>query len=158
VTDEENKRLVAELEKLGGYDGWRFTYEYPGFFCYSHHQLPYTVSCTPDWSKDGTLPIEVQDDHGRFFAEHSTVLSFPAEGRTGQKIFDLVQPTLDKLRALPRVIEVMVKLTEEEIVALKAARNYVREHMAVKHPWAVRDAAMEGIGKVLEAVRVAQKS
>jgi hypothetical protein len=100
--DPEGDRLVTELNELGPYDGWRFSYEYPGYFCYSHPDLPYNVFFTPDWSGVETLPIEVQDDEGRHCEEHSATLPLPREGRTGRQLLDLVRPTLDKLAKLPR--------------------------------------------------------
>jgi len=90
-------RLVAEMMALPPYRGWRFTYEYPGYFCYSHPDDSRSVFFTPDWEADGTMPIDIQDDNGRGYAEHCDCLPLPHEGRTGQKIFDLVRPTLDKL-------------------------------------------------------------
>ena len=99
MRDAETDVLVAELEELAPYDGWRFSYEYPGFFCYSRADLPFNVFFTPDWQEAETLPIEVQDDEGYHHAEHSTTVPLPRGGRTGQKLFDLVRPTLDKLSA-----------------------------------------------------------
>jgi hypothetical protein len=45
-----------------------------------------------------------------------------------------------------------LKLTTDEVAALRKALDHVRVHMAHEHPWAVRDAAMTGIGKVLAAL------
>lgn len=95
----ELTRLCHELNELGQYRGWRFTYEYPGYFCYSHAEVPYRIFFTPDWEGAETLPIEVQDDEGSCHEEHSDRLSLPRDGRTGQKIFEMVRPTLDKLLA-----------------------------------------------------------
>ena len=97
MKDSETDRLVTELEALGPYNGWQFSYEYPGYYCYSCPGLPFNVFFTPDWQADGELPIEVQDDDGRHCEEHSTTLPLPREGRTGQQLLDLVRPTLDKL-------------------------------------------------------------
>ena len=102
MKDPKTDRLVAELDALGPYEGWRFSYEYPGYFCYSRPDLPFNVFFTPDWQDDGKLPIEVQDDEGGHCEEHSTTLPLPHEGRTGQQLLDLVRPTLDKLAKLPR--------------------------------------------------------
>ena len=98
--DPETDRLITELAALGTYQGWRFTYEYPGYFCYSHPDNSFSVFFTPDWEGDEILPIEVQVDDGQHCAEHSSTLPLPREGRTGQKIFELVRPTLDKLLAV----------------------------------------------------------
>jgi hypothetical protein len=100
---EETDRLVFELLELGQYQGWRFSYEYPGYFCYSRPDSKFRVFFTPDWEGVETLPIEVQDDDGDCYEEHGGLLSLPREGRTGKKIFDLVRPTLDKLSGAARV-------------------------------------------------------
>ena len=102
---QETDRLVAEMEELPHYRGWQFSYEYPGYFCYGHPDLPYRVAFTPDWEGDQELPIQVTDDDGNFYEEHSPVLPLPREGRTGGRLLDLVRPTLDKLLA-PRAEEI----------------------------------------------------
>jgi hypothetical protein len=90
-------RLAAELEKLGPYNGWRFSYEYPGLFCYSRPGSPFLVYFTPDWDHPGTLPIEVQDTEGNYYEERSGEAALPLEGRTGKLLQRLVRPTLDAL-------------------------------------------------------------
>lgn len=90
-------RLIAEMEEFPAYRGWSFTYEYPGYFCYSHDALPYRVFFTPDWGAEEVLPIEVQDWDGGYFEEYSTLLPLPREERSGEKLLNLVRPTLDKL-------------------------------------------------------------
>ena len=129
IQDPDTDRLIAELDDLGPYDGWRFSYEYPGYFCYSHPNLPFNVFFTPDWEDDGKLPIEIQDDDGGHCEEHSSVWLLPHDGRTGQQIFDLVRPTLDKLATLPPPVEptldLHVGLTAKEIAALKDALDHV---------------------------------
>jgi broad specificity phosphatase PhoE len=95
--ESETARLVAEMEALPDYRGWYFSYEYPGYFCYVHPDNDFSVFFTPDWEGDETLPIEVQDDDGHCYEEHSNRLPLPRDGRTGQKIFEMVRPTLDKI-------------------------------------------------------------
>jgi hypothetical protein len=46
-----------------------------------------------------------------------------------------------------------VELTADQLKALRAAREHVRVHMAHDHSWAVRDAAMDAIGKVVAPAR-----
>lgn len=160
MTDEETERLVAEMEALPSYRGWGFTYEYPGYFCFSHTELPYNVFCTPDWEGEESMPIEVQDDEGQVHEEHCDRLPLPYEGRTGQKIFELVRLSLDKLLALtPKVDpELCVRLTSAEIAALQKTHEHVRVHMAHEHPWEVRDTAMGAISKILAAAAHAAQS
>lgn len=96
MKDAETDRLVAELEALPPYRGWRFAYEYPGLFCY--HQAdggPISVFFTPDWSGDEELQVEVQTQDGDCL--DCQVLHLPREGRTGEQIAQLVRPTLDRL-------------------------------------------------------------
>lgn len=154
-------RLVAEMEELPPHAGWTFSYEYPGYFCYSHPKVPYTVFFTPDWDRESfftivTLPIEVQDNEGRCNTEHSSDISITPDQLVGSKLLDLVRPTLDKLLDLKESqwIDVHVKLSTQEISALQDAREHVRVHMAHQHTWEIRDAALEGIDKVLAAARV----
>ena len=165
MTDAETDRLVAEMEALADYRGWSYSYEYPGYFCYHHTELPFRVAFTPDWGEPETASIQVEDDDGVFYEEHSSQPSFPNEGRTGQTLFDLVRPTLDKLLALPppappappapTTFDLHVTLTPAEVAALQSAHEHVRAHMAHEHPWEVRDTAMGAIGKVLAAAREA---
>lgn len=93
MTDAETKRLRTELEALPDYQGWTFTYDYPGYF--SYRRGAFAVNFTPDWEDDKTLPIEVQDDAGQLYDEYSRQLPLPRAGRTGRKLFRLVKPTLD---------------------------------------------------------------
>jgi hypothetical protein len=90
----EIEQLLAEMEALPSYCGWQFTYEYPGFFCYSHPSSPASVCFTPDWDRDGEVQIEVQTLDGRFLG--GALIPWPHEGRTAQKLFDLVKPYLDE--------------------------------------------------------------
>jgi hypothetical protein len=94
---KDTDRLVAEMEDRPTYRGWSFSYEYPGFFCYSSKESPYRVFCTPDWEKLGTLDIQVQTDDGHDVPDWGDILPLPGKGRTGQKIFEMVRPTLDRL-------------------------------------------------------------
>lgn len=88
---------IYTIPEYREYRGWVFSYEYPGLFHYSHPDSCFSVFFTPDWDEDETLPIQVQDDAGNFYEEHSAVLPLPLKGRTAQKIFDLVRSTLDAL-------------------------------------------------------------
>ena len=153
----ETDRLVTELIALGPYEGWTFSYEYPGFFCYSRADLPFSVFFTPDWEGDEEMPIEVQDDIGSTLAEYSTRLPLPAEGRTGQKIFDLVRPTLLTLLTITLParpsFELRVSLTEAEIAALSNALAHVHVRMLDDEMTVIGE--MSVIGKVLAAARKA---
>jgi hypothetical protein len=94
---QSRDRLAAELEELGPYNGWRFSYEYPGLFCYSRPGSPFLVFFTPDWDRAGTVPIQVQDAEGNYYEEHSDEVALPLEGRTGRMLQSLIRPTLDAL-------------------------------------------------------------
>ena len=94
---DEIDRLVDEVAALPPHRGWTFTYEYPGYFCLSHPELPHGVFFTPDWEHAETLDVQVQTPDGRDYPDLGAVLALPRAGRTGQRLLDLVRPTLDKL-------------------------------------------------------------
>jgi hypothetical protein len=102
VKDSETDRLVSEMAALPPYHGWTFTYEYPGYFCYSHSDLPHSVFFTPDWERAETLDVQVQTLDGHNFPDYGDVRALPREDRTNEKLLDLVRPTLDKLLAAAR--------------------------------------------------------
>ena len=148
----ECDRLVAELDALPEYRGWKFTFEYPGYFCYSHPANPFSVFFTPDWEGDESLPIEVvQVAEGLFCAEHSNRLPLPLDGRTGPQLFELVRPTLDTLLDVlslaPRTFDLHVRLTAGELKALQEARDLHEQG------WEPTEATMEAINKVIAAAR-----
>lgn len=90
-------RLASEMAKMRPYRGWRFSYEYPGLFRYSHPGVPYSVFFTPDWEVVEAVPVEVSSDDGSSLPGYDLVLPFPGSGRTGHKLFGLIKPTLDSL-------------------------------------------------------------
>jgi|SRR6185295_11283314 len=99
LTQFETNRLVTELDALGTYEGWKFSYEYPGYFTFIHSQIPLTVYCTPDWECTDAIPVCVSTDDGDYLHEYDVQIPLLAADRSGQKILDLVRPTLDKLLA-----------------------------------------------------------
>jgi hypothetical protein len=131
----EIARLVAEMEALPAYRGWHFSYEYPGFFCYSHSDSDFSVFCTPDWEDDETLPIEVQRDDGHMVYEYGgDRLPLPREGRTAQQIFEMVRPTLDKIleqppSQLPVMSDAEINALAEE--AANAACKLIQDRLGV---------------------------
>ena len=55
-------------------------------------------------------------------------------------------------------MQVTLDLTPEEISALPDALEHVRVQMAHHHPWAIRDAAMTAISKLLTAASAVKSS
>jgi hypothetical protein len=155
--DTETDRLVTEMHAIPAYRGWQFSYEYPGYFCYSHSDNDYSVWFTPDWEEDEMLPIQVQVGDGRDCPEHSGSHPLPREGRTGRQIFALVKPTLDKLMEISATL-VRARLTSEEVVALQKAYEFVRQLMAHEHSWVDRDTALSALGKILRAAQEAAQT
>ena len=47
--------------------GWRFEYEYPGFFQLSHGE--YSFCFTPDWDTKGEVCIQVFKEEGAFYVD-----------------------------------------------------------------------------------------
>ena len=97
----ETKRLLAELRALPDYQGWTFDYVYPGYFSvypgyFSYSRGPLSVFFVPDWEgKEETLTIQVQDSQGQVYSSDTHPL--PHSKRTGEKLFQIVRPTLNKL-------------------------------------------------------------
>lgn len=155
--DAEIDRLVTEMHAIPAYRGWQFSYEYPGYFCYSHSDNEYTVWFTPDWEEDEALPIQVQVGDGRDCPEHGASHPLPREGRTGPKIFALVKPTLDALMEISANL-VRVRLTSEEVMALQKVYEFVRQEMTDAHSWVERNIAMGMLGKILRAAKEAAEA
>lgn len=103
VNEPETKRIIAELSAIPEHQGWRFSYEYPGFYCYSRPGGRSTVFFTTEWGHEG-MAIEVQASDGhhveygnRDCTQRWVQLHLPREGRTGPQIFEMVRPILDQL-------------------------------------------------------------
>jgi len=92
MTNEEAGFLVEGLERdHKSYQGWKFAYEYPGFFVY--YKGAFAVFFTPDWSDKGFVDIQVNvndDPDDRFQGA-----DVPFEPRTSEKLFEIVKPFLD---------------------------------------------------------------
>jgi hypothetical protein len=165
--------LVRAMEALPAYRNWCFTCEYPGLFCFRHPDNDFAVFCTPDWGEDETLPIHVQLDDGTLFGgdDINQQLPLPREGRSAEKILELVRPTLNKLLALPTAAQQpraatlasppkaplpsdVLHLNARQIEALRKAYEHVRQSMAQQHGWTVRDDALDAIDLALRAARV----
>lgn len=125
MTEQEEKRLLAELKKLPDYDGWTFVHVYPEYF--SYYRAPYSVYFTPDWEAEGRLPIQVQDDEGHVYEEYGKTLPLPRAGRTGAKLFALVRPTLDAL-ARTRVSHAAKRFAKKKTARSSIRTAYVRRY------------------------------
>jgi len=81
--------------QLPEHNGWRATYEYPGFVNYAHPDSDVMVCASSDFNGDGKLDIQIQTTDGHSFDDGENA-SWPHEGRTADKLFALVRPYLDK--------------------------------------------------------------
>lgn len=88
---------------LPEYNGWRATYEYPGFINYSHPDTDLNICATSDWDGEpGTLDVQVQTmdgwvspaPHGGFSGGGK--VEWPLVGRTSALMFALLKPFLDE--------------------------------------------------------------
>jgi hypothetical protein len=84
--------LSAQLPK---HNGWRATYEYPGYIHYSHPESTILVCASSDFNGDGKLDIQIQTTDGHSFDDGEND-PWPHEGRTADKLFARVRPYLDK--------------------------------------------------------------
>lgn len=84
--------LLADLPE---HNGWRATYEYPGFINYSHPDSDVMVCACSDFNGDAKLDIQIQTTDGRSFDDGENEV-WPHEGRTPEKMFARIRPYLDK--------------------------------------------------------------
>lgn len=94
--------LLNEMLALPDHNGWRFSLEYPGVFCFSHPETRLVVYCTPDYHVEGVLPIEVFDSaKGLHHPTYDKDVPLPTKDRTvaeiASQIFEMVRPTLDDI-------------------------------------------------------------
>lgn len=89
VTDHD---LAAALPE---YNGWRSSYEYPGFISYSHPDGSVMVCATSDFNGDGKLDVQIQTTEGHSFDDGEND-PWPHDGRTPEALFARLRPYLDK--------------------------------------------------------------
>ena len=89
VTDRELQAALPE------YNGWRATYEYPGFVNYAHPDSDVMVCASSDFNGAAKLDIQIQTTDGRSFDDGEND-PWPHEGRTAKKLFARLRPYLDK--------------------------------------------------------------
>jgi hypothetical protein len=92
------QRIVPDAElqaALPEYKGWQASYEYPGFISYTHPDSDVMVCASSDFNGDRKLDIQIQTTGGHSFDDGEND-PWPHEGRTAGKLFDRLQPYLDK--------------------------------------------------------------
>jgi len=90
MTEHELSRLVEAFERdHKHYQGWTFSYEYPGYFAYLRDDG--RVYFTPDWGSPGHIAIQVEDDEGDVLDGDETPYSMPLDAA---QLFRIVQPYL----------------------------------------------------------------
>ncbi len=92
--------LSDAIAALGPYNGWIYSYEYPGIYTYSHPLSTNRVLFTPDYERPGTVQIQVQNDDGTD-VEGGPFVPFARMGRTATALFSIVRPWLDKYQPAP---------------------------------------------------------
>lgn len=93
VTPVPDSELQAALPE---HNGWRSTYEYPGFINYSHPDSDVEVCAASDFNGDAKLDIQIQTaDFGKSLDDGENA-PWPHEGRTAEKLFARIRPYLDK--------------------------------------------------------------
>lgn len=93
-------------EQLPTHNGWRATWEFPGFLHWTHPALDLSLVATPDWESRGNPEItcDLQDRGGeqmqfggrRWDVPHP----WPRETRTPESYMAIVAPQLDALSAI----------------------------------------------------------
>lgn len=95
--------MCAELPE---YNGWRATYEYPGYIFYHHPKTELCICISSDFNGQGMLDVQVHNpvtgwyDDGRGKTSGGGELPWPYEGRSAAKMFELVKPFLDEYQSI----------------------------------------------------------
>lgn len=101
ATQSERDNLAATLDLFPSYNGWLFSYDYPGYFVFSHENKPgLRVCCTPDWECRAGINVQI-DDNGD--VEDGAIIPWPKKGRTAEGFFELMKPWLDKYQPVDTV-------------------------------------------------------
>lgn len=103
MKDKEVVALTRAFERMWKYyKGWVFAYEHPGVFCYHQMGGPLTIYFTPDFDKEGIVPIQISDDQGNTPKveevpyENPTHNGAPHEQIEAYHLFQIVRPYLEQ--------------------------------------------------------------
>lgn len=75
------------------HNGWKASREYHGAILFTHPDVPVAIYATPDYHRDGEVPIDIIDPHGVVLESHNR--EWPTAGRTADSYLALVRPFLD---------------------------------------------------------------
>ena len=89
VSDHDLQAALPE------HNGWRSSYEYPGYIFYAHPDTNVMVCASSDFNGDGKLDVQIQTADGDSFDDGENE-AWPHEGRTAEKLFARLRPYLDK--------------------------------------------------------------
>lgn len=95
----------AFVKLLPEYNGWKATWEYPGFLMWSRKNIDLTVIATPDWDSGGKeeIVVDLQDHEGErvTFGGKSPdrVIEWPKSERSVDSYMKAVRPLLDEIDA-----------------------------------------------------------
>jgi hypothetical protein len=100
------QELVVVFESMYKYyKGWVFSYEHPGVFVYFQMGGDLGVYFTPDFDKNGVVPIQVTNNDGETLKvedvsyEHPEHNGVPYEQIEAYSLFKIVRPHLERLGA-----------------------------------------------------------
>jgi len=103
---DDIQELVVVFESMYKYyKGWVFAYEHPGVFVYYQMGGDFSVYFTPDFDKEGVVPIQVNDNEGHTLKEedvpyqHPEHNGVPYEQIEAYSLFKIIRPHLERLGA-----------------------------------------------------------
>lgn len=84
--------LMEEFSRLpyARYNGWSFSFEYPGFFVYVHDNGK-RVYFTPNWDRTGVVSIQIHDARSE---DPTGYAEAPFTSMRAEELFDIVRPYL----------------------------------------------------------------
>lgn len=81
---------------LPEYNGWRSTYDYPGYINYEHPDGRYVVCAASDFNGAEKLDIQIHTADLSRSLDDGENEPWPRDGRTAEKLFARIRPYLDK--------------------------------------------------------------
>lgn len=95
--------LLTEFEtKYPAYNGFKFDYQYPGYYAYSNSDHSKTVYFTPDFNNEGIVDVQVSGATGDVLDTQDVPYQTPL---TADQLFAIVKPFLDKQGTKKQALE-----------------------------------------------------
>jgi hypothetical protein len=107
--------FAVDIEELPDYNGWWFSYEFPGYFRFSRTDSPISVWATPDFEGEERINIQVEWTGDADYDENPpSDPVFPYAGRTAERYMALMRPILDHYQPIAADAKIDTRIDGEE--------------------------------------------